>query len=126
MSEFNLEDGFISLLRDKHIELLEREQKLREEAAKLDLHLAWYEDALKNVKKHLGKDAKNKLSGVWSHIDEKDEFTILKGLKVLHNGKEISFFSEAYLYDILGKDDARTIFAILNSLCIQAGKPAKF
>lgn len=126
MSEYNVQDRFIQLLRDRHRELLNRQQQLQSESRTLSMEIRGFEYDYTEMKKLLGKDAKEKLSGIWSFIDDKDVYQRLLEFRVTHNGKEIHFFSEAYLYETVGKDDARTILALLNSIYDQAGKPADF
>jgi hypothetical protein len=134
MTEYNVQDRFISLLKDRHRELLKRQQQLQSESRTLSMEIREFEYDYKEMKKLLGKDAKEKLSGIWSFDDEKDVYKRLADFEVIDpsdkskslNKRMIPFFSESYLYETVGKEDARTILALLNSIYDLAGKPADF
>ncbi len=126
MTEYNIQDRFISLLRDRHRELLKRQQQLQSESRTLSMEIREFEYDYKQMKKLLGEEAKEKLSGTWSFEDEKDVYTRLADLKVTYKGEEMPFFSEGYLYETIGKSDARTVLGMLNSIYDLAGKPADF
>jgi hypothetical protein len=126
MTEYNVQERFIRLLMDRHRELLNRQQQLQSESRTLSMEIRGFEYDYKEMKKLLGKDAKEKLSGIWSFVDDKDVYKRLADLKVTYKGEEIPFFSEEYLYETVGKEDARTILALLNSIYDLAGKPADF
>lgn len=134
MSDFNVQGRFISLLRDKHRELLKRQQELQSESRMLSLELREFEYDFKEMQKLLGKEAKEKLNGIWSFNEDKDVYKRLAEIEVTDpndrtkslDKKTIPFFSEAYLYETIGKDDARTILALLNKIYDMAGKPADF
>lgn len=126
MTEFNVQDSFIRTLQDKHRALLKRQQQLYSESRDLSLEIREFEYYYAEMKKLLGKEAKEKLKGMWTFVDEKDVYKRLLELKVAHKGEEVHFFSEAYLYDTVGKSDARTILGLLNSIYDEAGKPADF
>lgn len=127
--EYNIQERFLSLLKDRHRELLNRQQRLQSESRTLSMEIREFEHDFKEMKKLLGKDAKEKLKGIWSFIDEKDPYQRLHELKVAdptNKNEMINFFSEGYLYETVGKDDARTILALLNTIYDLAGKPADF
>ncbi len=135
MTEYNVQDRFISLLKDRHRELLKRQQQLQSESRVLSMEIREFEYDYAEMKKLLGKDAKEKLSGTWSFDDDKDVYKRLADFEVNDpndkskspiNRKTIPFFSESYLYETVGKSDARTILALLNSIYDLAGKPADF
>lgn len=126
MTEFNVQDSFIRTLQDKHRALLKRQQQLYSESRDLSLEIREFEYYYAEMKKLLGKEAKEKLKGMWTFVDEKDVYKRLKELTTTHKGEEMHIFSEAFLYDILGKSDARTVLAMLNNIYDEAGKPADF
>lgn len=127
MTAYNVQDRFIQLLKDRHRDLLKRQQHLQSESRVLAMEIREFEYDYKEIKKLLGKDAKEKLNGIWSFVDEKDIYKQLADITVTHNnGEKVHFFSESYLYELLGKDTARTVLALLNSIYDQAGKPADF
>jgi hypothetical protein len=134
MTEYNVQDRFISLLKDRHRELLKRQQQLQSESSTLSMEIREFEYDYAEMKKLLGKDAKEKLSGMWSFEDDKDVYKRLADLEVIDptdkskslNKRMIPFFSESYLYETVGKEDARTILALLNSIYDLAGKHADF
>lgn len=126
MTTFNVQNGFIRMLQDKHRELHKRQQALYSESRCLAMEIREFEYYYEQLKKLLGKEAKEKLSGMWTFVDEKDIYTKLRELKVLHKGEEIHFFSEEYLYDTIGKEDARTVLSMMNSIYDAAGKPGDF
>lgn len=126
MSNFNVQDQFIRMLQDKHRELLKRQQRLHSESRDLSLEIRDFEYLVAEMKKLLGKEAKEKLRGIWSLVDEKDVYQRLKNLTTTYKGEEIPIFSEGYLYETIGKEDARTVLALLNSIYDEAGKPADF
>lgn len=121
-----MQDSFCRMLQDKHRELLKRKQQLQSESRVLSMEIRDFEYYYSEMKKLLGKDAKEKLNGMWSFVDEKDVYMRLKELTTVYKKEEIPIFSEAYLYEILGKEDARTVLALLNSIYDEAGKPADF
>jgi hypothetical protein len=127
MSNYNVQDRFITLLKDRHQELLKRKQRLQSESRTLSMEIREFEYDYNEMKKiMLHKDAKEKLNGIWSFDNDMDDYKRLSNIKVMHKGDEIPFFSEEYLYETIGKEDARTILALLNSIYDQAGKPADF
>ena len=126
MTTFNVQEQFIRMLKDQHRELLKRQQRLHSESRDLSMEIRDFEYCYAEMKKLLGKEAKEKLSGIWSFTDEKDIYMRLKELTTTHKKEEIPIFSEGYLYDTIGKEDARTVLALLNSIYDEAGKPADF
>lgn len=126
MNQFNIQDSFIRTLQDKHRALLKRQQQLQSESRDLSMEIREFEYYYAEMKKLLGKDAKEKLNGMWSLVDEKDVYMRLKELTTIYKGEEMPIFSEAFLYEIIGKSDARTVLAMLNSIYDEAGKPGDF
>ena len=126
MNTFNVQDSFARMLRDKHRELLKRQQRLKSESRELSMEIRDFEYLYKEMKKLLGKDAKEKLCGIWSFMDDKDIYQRLANLTVTYKGEEMPFFSEGYLYETIGKEDARTVLALLNSIYDEAGNPGDF
>lgn len=60
---------------------------------------------------------------LWKYDDHKETaFDKLKKIKVYHNDKEIPFLSEGFLYDVIGKDDARTVLALFDQIERECGK----
>ena len=115
------EKHFHSLLQDKHRELVKRKQALREEVGLLGFEIRSFEHILKEARKSLPKDM-----NIWSLVDEKSPFEKLSKFTVMHKGEEVPFFSEAYLYETIGKEDARTILAFMKSIYEAAGETADF
>jgi hypothetical protein len=109
---------FYTLLFDKHRELLKRQQKLREEASSLGFDIRVFETMFKEARKDLPKE-----HSMWSLADEKCPFETLMNFKVMRKGKEVPFLSETYLYETVGKGDARTILSLIRSIYTAAGKP---
>jgi hypothetical protein len=125
---FNPQDAFIQLLRDQHRQLLNRKDFLRHEARMLALDIDRFEHNLKELKKLLGKN-KEPIQMLWSLKDDGDAYVKLAKLEVTDPedpSKTVPFFSESYLYRTIGKEDARTVLALLNTIFINAGKPAPF
>jgi hypothetical protein len=126
MSKFNIQDSFIRTLQDKHRSLLKRQQQLHSESRELSMEIREFEYYYAEMKKLLGKEGKDKLNGMWSFVDDKDIYKRLADLKTTYKGEEMHIFSEGYLYETIGKEDARTVLALLNSIYDDAGKPADF
>lgn len=126
MTTFNIQDQFTRMLQEKHRELLKRQQRLHSESRELSMEIRDFEYLFKETKKLLGKEAKEKLAGIWSFVDEKDIYKRLAELTTTYKGEEMPIFSEGYLYETIGKEDARTVLGLLNSIYDEAGKPADF
>jgi hypothetical protein len=125
-NKFNTKDAFIVLLQEKQRDIFKRMQALRSESTILEYEISAYEYYIKELRKLLGDVEMKKLNGLWSFKDNEDEYERLKGLKVNYKGKEVSLFSESYLYDTIGKEDARTVLALLNTIFVKAGKVGGF
>jgi hypothetical protein len=108
---------FFALLFDKHRELLKRQQKLREEATSLGFDIRVFETMFKEAKKSLPPEY-----NMWSLADEKCPFETLMNFTVMHKGEEVPFLSETYLYETIGKDNARTVLSLIRSIYTAAGK----
>jgi hypothetical protein len=126
VSEFNVQDQFIRMLQDQHLELLNRQERLYRESRDLSMKIRNFEYLFAETKKLLGKEAKEKLRGIWTLTDDKDVYQRLKELTTTYKGEEMPIFSEGYLYETIGKSDARAVLALLNSIYDAAGKPADF
>ncbi len=125
-NKFNIQEAFINVLRDMHRNLHKRMQELRSESTLLHYDVAQFEYYFSSMQKLLGESGKDKLKNIWSLKSESDPYEDLKGLKVKHKGKEVTLFSESYLYETIGKEDARTVLALLNSIYVDKGKVGGF
>jgi hypothetical protein len=67
------------------------------------------QQTLRHMAKSLGID------GIAWEIGEDDDVRKLADFKVLHDGEEIPFFSEAYLYETIGKEEARTLRSLMRT-----------
>lgn len=114
----------LMLLKSMHRHLLEEQKHLRDKAVCLPYLIAEFDYALNKARKDYTRED---LTGLWPLGSDADcPFQKLKSLTAVHKGKDVPIFSESYLYDTLGKDDARTVLALLNSIYTAAGKPSGF
>ena len=56
------------------------------------------------------------LEKLFYELEDKTPVKDLLEFKISHKGEEIPFFSESFLYDLIGKEDARTVLALLTKV----------
>lgn len=124
--EFSVTESFISVLKNMQRDLHKRKEALRSESCILEYDIREFEYYLSNMKKLLGKSSKEKLSTLWTFKDSEDVYEQLREMRVMSGGKGVKLFSEGYLYDTIGKEDARTVLALLNSIYANNGRSGGF
>lgn len=62
-------------------------------------------------------------SGQYSYVVESGRMDRERAEELLEGDADCPFFSERYLYNLLGKDDARTLLALMRPLWAAAGIP---
>lgn len=83
------------------------------------------EHSIEILKKKFGLKNFNSIAdqySLWKYDYKENAFEKLRKIKVSHDGKEIPFLSEGFLYDIIGKDDARTVLALIDQIERECGK----
>lgn len=116
--------NLISLLREYQTSIRNDQTQLREIGGVLNYKIALFNKIFKDIKKTCSE---KDLGNIYEFtVDEENVLTKLSKLTTLHNGEEIPIFSESFLYDTVGKDDARTILCYLNELCRNDRQPDLF
>lgn len=115
----------VTLIRARFDEI----RRMQDEIRKLSFELGYageqFDAILAEAKKELSKED---LTMIWE-LGKKDDncpFKKLSDLKVMHKKKEKYFLSEDYLYEAIGKEDARTVLALMKSIYESAGKGHNF
>jgi hypothetical protein len=120
-----LKESYIRLLRDRHRELCDKMQEFRKLSSYLSFELEHFDYELKAARKEFTKD---ELKGIWELVPHPEHcpFEKLKTIETDLNDEMVPIFSEAYLYETIGKEDARTVLALLNRIYESAGKVGGF
>lgn len=63
---------------------------------------------------------------IWKFESENDAYKKLEELEVAWKGESIPFLSEGFLYEAIGKEDARTVLALMRKVYEAAGKTSNF
>ncbi len=120
-----LKESHIRLLRHKFNELCEKMQQYRSLSSYLSYELANFDHELKTARKEFSKDDLKGLRELTPRPED-SPFEKLKTLETDLNDEMVPIFSETYLYEILGKEDARTVLGVLNRIYESAGEVGGF
>jgi hypothetical protein len=114
------------LLLDRYRELMQEVNIHRNNNSMLEYKIEHYNQSIETYIRETGTDNFNgqKLCRINAFSDE--IYNKLAKIKVIHKGEEVPFFSETFLYDVIGKEDARTVMALMGQIFSKAGQPNPF